>query len=187
MPPPPRSTQPPMGDRGEDLGDDEPVTNPRIALGSIEDPNKVDVEKVHAYLAEKRAELETELRENARAAAAAADEVKKQLLLERAADAASWLGKFKALAAAVVVVAGGVVAVLIFVDNRVQAQTDAGVKVHEARIGNLEQQRAADRGENNARFERLEAGQARTDAKLDAILDRLRVPNPAPTPKDGGP
>lgn len=68
------------------------------------------------------------------------------------------------------------------------ATSDAGAKGREARIAVLEQQRGADRGENNARFERLEASQARTEKKLDAILDRLDVPNPAPTPaKDGGP
>src|SRR5690606_22258380 len=92
----------------------------------------------------------------------------------------------RSLAVAISVVALGVTSVLIFVDNRVQAQTDAGVKVHEARIGTLEQQRAADRTENNARFERLEASQSRAEKQLDALLDRLNVPNPAPAPKDGG-
>lgn len=96
------------------------------------------------------------------------------------------LSKLRTLGVAVAAVAATVVAAIVFVDNRVQAQTDAGVRVHENRIGTLEQQRKEDRSENATRFERLEAGQARTDAKLDAVLDRLRVPNPAPTPKDGG-
>jgi len=37
------------------------------------------------------------------------------------------------------------------------------------------------------RFERLEGGQNRSEQKLDALLTRLQVPNPAPMPKDGGP
>lgn len=94
-----------------------------------------------------------------------------------------------------IVISGGMlitalVSMLIFVDNRVAAQTDAGVKVHESRLGALEQQRAGDRAENNGRFERIENSQQRTEKKLDALLDRLDVRNPAPTPvptKDGGP
>lgn len=95
-----------------------------------------------------------------------------------------------------IVISGGMlitalVSMLVFVDNRVAAQTDAGIKVHESRIGALEQQRSADRAENNGRFERIEGSQQRTEKKLDALLDRLDVRNPAPTPvvasKDGGP
>ncbi len=40
--------------------------------------------------------------------------------------------------------------------------------------------------ESGNRLDRLEAGQGRTDAKLDAVLSAMRVPNPAPAPKDGG-
>lgn len=83
-------------------------------------------------------------------------------------------------------VVAGVVSMVLFVDNRVAAQTDAGVKVHESRISTLEQQRTGDRSENNIRFERIELSQQRTEKKLDALLDRLDVRNPAPTPKDGG-
>ena len=80
----------------------------------------------------------------------------------------------------------GMATTIIFIDNRVAAATDAGVKVHESRITSLEQMSAADRSQNNTRFERLEAGQLRTDKKLDALLDRLNVRNPAPTPLDSG-
>lgn len=88
----------------------------------------------------------------------------------------------KFLAWAVGVVASG----LVFIDNRVRAQTDAGVAVHEARIGTLEQQRTLDRTEANGRFERIEAQGSRTEAKIDALLQRFSVPNPAPAPRDGG-
>lgn len=83
-------------------------------------------------------------------------------------------------------VATGVAAVLLFLDSRVAAATDAGVKVHELRLIAVEQQVPALRQELNTRLERLEAGQARSDVKLDAVLQRFSVPNPAPAPKDGG-
>lgn len=63
---------------------------------------------------------------------------------------------------------------------------DAGLKGVEARTTVLEQQRQADRAETNTRLQRVEDGQLRTDRKLDALLDRLDVKNPAPTPKDAG-
>jgi hypothetical protein len=40
--------------------------------------------------------------------------------------------------------------------------------------------------EANNRFERLEHQGDRNEAKLDTLLQALRVPNPAPAPKDGG-
>lgn len=69
------------------------------------------------------------------------------------------------------------------------APAEAQGKGTEARVTVVEQQRAADRSEFNARFERLEAGQNRSERKLDKLLDRLDVPNPTPAPppaKDGG-
>jgi hypothetical protein len=164
-PPPPRRTLPPQGDRGEDLGEDEPVTNPRIELAAIGHPDQVDPVKVHAYIAKKREE-----------------------------DADAFMAKVKALAGAIAVVAGAVVAVIVFIDNRVQAQTDAGVKVHEQRISTLEQQRLSDRAETNGRLERIEKNQADdrelaigVSKKLDALLAKERLPNPSPAPKDAGP
>jgi hypothetical protein len=98
-----------------------------------------------------------------------------------------------------VIIAGGclvagLASALVFVDNRVAAGTDAGVKVHEQRIATLEQQRSADRAEMNSRLQRLEENQNAdhalslgTSQKLDAVLNKLNVPNPAPAPtKDGG-
>ena len=67
------------------------------------------------------------------------------------------------------------------------APIDAGRVADAARIATLEQQRQADRKEANERFERIEASSTRQEAKLDALLERMRVPNPAPAPVDGGP
>lgn len=90
-------------------------------------------------------------------------------------------------------VASGVVLGIIFIDNRVAAQTDAGVRVHEQRITTLEQQRREDKDELDQRLKRIEANANAdhelalgTSQKLDRLLDRMNVPNPAPTPKDGG-
>lgn len=103
------------------------------------------------------------------------------------------LARLRALAAAIGIVASAVVAVIIFIDNRVQAQTDAGVKVHEERITTLEQQRKDDKAEVNIRFDRVELNQNADHSliigvsqKMDALLRAQGVPNPAPTPKDGG-
>lgn len=91
-------------------------------------------------------------------------------------------GKLRDLAVAIGAVGFAVVASIIFVDNRVAAQTDAGMKVqsarHEAletRVKTLEQ-----------RFDRFED---RTDKQMNAALDALRVPlaaRPPPLPLDGG-
>lgn len=87
----------------------------------------------------------------------------------------------------------GVTSALVFIDNRVAAQTDAGVRVHEQRISTLEQQRQSDRTEMNERLERIEKNANAdheltlgTSQKMDALLNKLNVPNPAPAPKDGG-
>jgi hypothetical protein len=87
----------------------------------------------------------------------------------------------------------GIVSVFVFIDNRVAAQTDAGVKVHEERISTLEQQRKEDRAELDARLKRIEANANAdheltlgTSQKVDKLLERFNVPNPAPAPKDGG-
>lgn len=78
-----------------------------------------------------------------------------------------------------------------------QEAKDAGVeaaKGHEYRLTTLEAQRKTDRDEMNSRLQRLEDTQNAdhaltlgTSQKLDVLLERMRVPNPAPTPKDGGP
>lgn len=73
------------------------------------------------------------------------------------------------------------------------AQTDAGIRVHEQRLGTLEEQRRADRVEMNSRLERVEKNQNAdheltlgVSQKLDLMLERFQVRNPAPAPKDAG-
>jgi hypothetical protein len=102
-------------------------------------------------------------------------------------------GWLMAFASAVVAVGAVTILAIIFIDNRVQAQTDAGVKEHENRLSTLEQQRKDDRVEMNGRMQRMEQNQNAdheiilgTSQKLDALLKAQGVPNPAPTPKDGG-
>lgn len=102
-------------------------------------------------------------------------------------------GWLMAMGSAIFIVAGTVVLVLIFIDNRVQAQTDAGIRVHEERLTTLEQQRKQDREELDGRLKRIETNAnddhqltLGTSQKVDKLLERFQVPNPAPTPKDGG-
>jgi hypothetical protein len=74
------------------------------------------------------------------------------------------------------------------------AVIDAGQKGLEARMTVIEQQRQADRSESNARLERIERNAnddhvltLGTSQKVDRLLERFNVPNPAPAPKkDGG-
>lgn len=69
------------------------------------------------------------------------------------------------------------------------APVEAMAKGTEARTDRLEHQRDADRAEFEQRFIRLETQGNRQEKKMDALLDRLDVPNPAPAPppsKDGG-
>lgn len=105
------------------------------------------------------------------------------LTKKRAEEHDSFMSKIKALAGAIAVVAGSVVAVILFVDNRVLAQTDAGVKVmtekHDALKGRVETL--------EKRFDRFEE---RTDKQMNLLLDAARVPEtkrPPPLEKDGGP
>lgn len=72
--------------------------------------------------------------------------------------------------------ATGLAAVLVFLDNRVAAQTDAGVAVMRA------EQKAID-----ARVTTMEKRLDRVDDKLDLLLDAARVPQwKRPPPLDGG-
>lgn len=88
----------------------------------------------------------------------------------------------RSLMVAVGAVATGVVAVIVFIDNRVQAQTDAGnratsaeLKAQDARLTTLEK-----------RFDRFEE---RNDKQMNLLLDANGVPKskrPPPLVKDGG-
>jgi hypothetical protein len=84
----------------------------------------------------------------------------------------TWRSIFIAVGA----VASGVVLGIIFIDNRVQAQTDAGVRVVQA------EQKAIE-----ARVQTLEKRFDRFDQKMDLMLDAQRVPDwKRPPPLDGG-
>lgn len=73
-------------------------------------------------------------------------------------------------------VAMGTVTAVMFVDNRVQAQVDAGTRVQAA------EQKALD-----TRLQTLEKRFDRFDAKMDLLLDAQRVPAwKRPPPSDGG-
>ena len=77
---------------------------------------------------------------------------------------------------AIAAVAGTVVAGILFVDNRVAAQTDAGVAVIKAEQKGLD-----------ARVTTMEKRLDRVDDKLDLLLDAARVPQwKRPAPLDGG-
>lgn len=91
--------------------------------------------------------------------------------------------RLKDLVVAVGAVAAAVVASIIFVDNRVAAQTDAGIKGHESRIVALEQQVPQLR-------EEVFQGRLDTQALYKAVMEgrrqeRLEKPL-APPAKDGG-
>ncbi len=114
-------------------------------------------------------------------------------MVEQALDKHDNKLTLRSVVIAIGALAVGVAAALIFIDNRVAAQTDAGVKVHEQRITTLEQQRKEDRVEHGNRMERIEQNQNAdhgliigVSQKLDVLLSAQGVRNPAPTPKDGG-
>jgi hypothetical protein len=76
---------------------------------------------------------------------------------------------------AITSVAVGTVTAIIFVDNRVRAETDAGMQVQSAEL------KAVD-----ARVTTLEKRFDRFDAKMDALLDAAHVPQSKRPPRDGG-
>ena len=71
-----------------------------------------------------------------------------------------------------------------FVLSTASAQTKQGV---DAGTEPLRSELHGYMRESDARFARLEAASQRQDLKADAILLGLHLPNPAPTPADGGP
>ena len=82
----------------------------------------------------------------------------------------------RSVAVAIGAVAVGVATALVFIDNRVQAQTDAGIKVHEQRIITLEQNATADREKQAHDNKRLNKKVDRLEDKLDLLLDKVNVP-----------
>jgi hypothetical protein len=94
--------------------------------------------------------------------------------------------KARDIAVAIAAVGTSVIVALIFVDNRVAAQTDAGVKVMQSRVTALEQQVPQLRQE-------VFQGRLDTQALYKAVMDGKRQerleqpPAPPALAKDGGP
>jgi uncharacterized coiled-coil protein SlyX len=88
---------------------------------------------------------------------------------------------------AVGAVAASVVAGLIFIDNRVRAETDAGVKVHEQRITTLEQNATTDREKTSHELKRVNKKVDRLEDKMDLLLDKANVPQSKRPVKDDEP
>lgn len=89
---------------------------------------------------------------------------------------------FRSVIVAICAVAVSVIMAIIFIDNRVQAQTDAGVKVHEERITTLEHQQTQLQGDVH---------EVQTDIRslYKAVMTgrpQERLEKPAPEHKDGG-
>jgi hypothetical protein len=83
---------------------------------------------------------------------------------------------WRSVAVAISAVGAGVVASILFIDNRVRAETDAGVAVMTEKHEALK-----------VRVETLEKRFDRFDQKLDLVLDAQRVPQwKRPPPMDGG-
>jgi hypothetical protein len=81
--------------------------------------------------------------------------------------------------ATLVIVVGGCWAVFKAVLHEAQAQTDAGVELVQARAD--ERFKAIEQ-----RLDRTDKQADRMEQKLDKVLEGLRLPNPAPAPKDAG-
>jgi hypothetical protein len=67
-----------------------------------------------------------------------------------------------------------------------KAEAADQVKVVDQKASATQAQLDRYQSEANNRFERLEHQGNRNEAKLDTLLQALRVPNPAPAPKDAG-
>lgn len=86
----------------------------------------------------------------------------------------------RSIVVAVAAVGAAVVTGILFVDNRVQAQVDAGVRVQAAEVRGIDTRVTT----LEKRFDRFEE---RTDKQMNAVLDALRVPETKRPPKlDGG-
>jgi len=81
--------------------------------------------------------------------------------------------------ATILVVIAGCWGVFKAVLHEAQAQTDAGVELVQARAD--ERFKAIEQ-----RLDRTDKQADRMEQKLDKVLEGLRLPNPAPAPKDAG-
>lgn len=82
--------------------------------------------------------------------------------------------------------ASSVVGVILFIDNRVAAQTADAGKVQEKRISDTEQRLERMGAEFTEHVKTESEARQRMEKKLNALLEHEGVRDPAPTPKDGG-
>jgi len=102
-----------------------------------------------------------------------------QTHVEAAMKRGLFLSDLKAGAMTVVGILAGGYAALHAIDGRAQDKVDAGVtsvrEVTEEKFKAIEQ-----------RLDRTDKQADRMEQKLDKVLEGLRLPNPAPAPKDAG-
>lgn len=100
---------------------------------------------------------------------------------------AALLSTLKAVGATVVAIAVGSVVGWrsLSSEARAQARDEVAPLAQSQKATQAELERF--QRESSSRFERGEAQGNRLEVKVDALLTRLNVPNPAPAPKDGGP
>lgn len=203
-PPPPATRSPPEIERPEvDELADMP-TNPGVALSSIVDPKTLgpepvkvaDAEKMHEYMTRKRREDAEATR---RAIQEKADQAEAELAKLRAENAAqaktqaatqaaqkaetdSLVRTIRNIGIAIGMVAGAVVAALIWVDGRIEKIAGETARAQETRLTNLELAVVRLAGDQNSDHSLILG----VSQKLDVQLRAMGIPNPAPTPKDAG-
>jgi len=96
------------------------------------------------------------------------------------------LNELKTIAAIFVAAVGTFFGAYRVVLGEARAQTDAGVSLQAQKLAITDADLQAFKRDVTVRFERYENQGNRTEKKMDALLDRFNVPNPAPAPKDGG-
>jgi hypothetical protein len=77
-------------------------------------------------------------------------------------------------------------AVYFTIMREAKAQTDAGIAVSEANQAKETNQLKVDVGVLKVKTDLVESAVQRQEQKMDKLLEVLRIPNPAPAPKDAG-
>lgn len=116
--------------------------------------------------------------------AAAAENVVREF--SKGSEKKSFLTGFLGFAGSIVGAIGIAFGVYFAVLGQAQAQVDAGVRNVKQQADNTQGDLDRYKKENDARFNRLEHQGDRNETKLDALLNRFSVPNPAPKPPDAG-
>lgn len=81
---------------------------------------------------------------------------------------------------------GATFAAYFTIMHEAKAQTDAGIAVSEANQAKETNQLKVDVGVLKVKTELVESAVQRQEQKMDKLLEVLRIPNPAPAPKDAG-